>query len=224
MSVFVKICGITSEQDALLAVAMGADAVGFVMAPSPRQIQPPVVADIVKRLPPEIMTVGVFRDEAPERVIDIVNATGLYGAQLHGHEGPAVTKAVKARVRFVIKGFSAADRALDHYADHHADAILMDAEQPGSGQFFDWSMSGRVAGTRLLLAGGLTPDNVTDAIAAVQPWGVDVSTGVESSPGNKDAVKLRAFIAAAKAAVVDEHDFEREIGLADRPFDWRTDT
>ena len=225
MSVFVKICGITSEEDALLAVAMGADAVGFVMAPSPRQIQPPVVADIVKRLPPEIMTVGVFRDEAPERIIDIVNSTGIYGAQLHGHEGPAVTKAVKARVRFVIKAFSAADRGLDRYADHHADAILMDAEQPGSGQLFDWSLSGRVAGTRLILAGGLTPDNVTDAIAAVQPWGVDVSTGVESSAGRKDAVKLRAFIAAVKTAVVDDHDFERETGLADdRPFDWRTDT
>ncbi|HWW52603.1 MAG TPA: phosphoribosylanthranilate isomerase [Acidimicrobiales bacterium] len=225
MSVFVKICGITSEEDALLAVAMGADAVGFVFAPSPRQVQPPVVADIVKRLPPEIMTVGVFRDEAPQRVIDLVNKTGLFAAQLHGHESPEVTKAVKEHVRFVIKGFAASEKALDHYADHHADAILIDAPSPGSGQLFDWSLSDRVSDrTRLVLAGGLTADNVAEAISAVQPWGVDVSTGVESTPGHKDAVKLRAFLAAAKA-VVYERDLAGEPGLEDeRPFDWRTDT
>jgi len=225
VSVFVKICGITTEEDALLAVAMGADALGFVFAPSPRQIQPPVVADIVKRLPPEIMTVGVFRDEAPQRVIDLVNKTGLFAAQLHGHEGPEVTRAVKQRVRFVIKGFAASEKAVDQYADHQADAILIDAPSPGSGQLFDWTLSDRVSDrTRLLLAGGLTADNVAEAIAVVQPWGVDVSTGVESTPGHKDAIKLRAFIAAAKGAVVDEHEFERDTGLEERPFDWRTDT
>jgi phosphoribosylanthranilate isomerase len=224
VSVFVKICGNTSEEDALLAVAMGADAVGFVFAPSPRQVQPPLVADIVKRLPPEIMTVGVFRAEVPERVIDIMHKTGLHAAQLHGHEGPDVTRAVKEHVRFVIKGFSAAERAVDQYAEHRADAILIDAPNPGSGQLFDWTLSDRVSErTRLMLAGGLTADNVAEAIAVVQPWAVDVSTGVESTPGHKDAVKLRAFIAAAKAAVVDEHEFERDTGLEDRPFDWRTD-
>jgi phosphoribosylanthranilate isomerase len=230
VSVFVKICGITTEEDALLAVAMGADALGFVFAPSPRQVQPPVVADIVKRLPPEILTVGVFRDDAPERVVDIVNATGLIGAQLHGHESPAHVKAVTARVRFVIKGFAAADRSLDRAADFGADAVLMDAPTPGSGQLFDWSLTGRVpADLRLLLAGGLTPENVADAIVATEPWGVDVASGVESTPGHKDARKLRSFIAAAKAVTLAGETRRREAraaadrGVEDRPFDWRRD-
>jgi len=237
MSVLVKICGITTEEDALLAVAMGADALGFVFAASPRQVQLPVVADIVKRLPPEILTIGVFRDEAPARVIDIVNKTGLIGAQLHGHETPADTKAVGERVRFVIKAFAAKDRALDRAADYGADAVLMDAPAPGSGQLFDWSLTGRVpSDLRLVLAGGLTPDNVADGIASAQPWAVDVVSGVESRPGHKDPVKLRAFIAAAKAAPVEDRDSRQARRLAghlgtrsdtspdDRPFDWRTDS
>ena len=221
MTVFVKICGITSEEDALLAVAMGADAVGFVFAPSIRQVQPTLVGDIVKRLPPEILTVGVFRDEAPQRVIDLVNKTGLIGAQLHGHETPAVTKEVAKHVQFVIKGFAASDPALDRAADHGADAILMDAPVPGSGQLFDWSLTGRVPDTmRLLLAGGLTPENVADAITATRPWGVDVSSGVESAPGRKDAVKVRSFIAAAKAV----RSEPRFVSQSEGPYDWRTDS
>jgi len=229
VSVFVKICGITTEEDALLAVAMGADAVGFVFAPSPRQMQPPQVADIIKRLPPEIMTVGVFRDEAPQRVVEIINTTGLLAAQLHGHESPATTRRVAERVQYVIKGFAASDPTLDRAVDFGAYAVLMDAPQPGSGQLFDWSLTGRVpAGMRLLLAGGLTADNVADAIAATHPWGVDVSTGVEATPGHKDAVKLRAFIAAAKDAPVeveiDEPSWMTDESEANRPFDWRTDS
>ncbi len=226
MSIFVKICGITTEEDALLAVAMGAEAVGFVFAPSPRQVQPPVVADIVKRLPPEILTVGVFRDEAPERVVDLVNSTGLIGAQLHGHESPAVTKKVAERVQFVIRAFAAADPALDKASDYGADAILMDAPVPGSGQLFDWRLTGRVpASQRLLLAGGLTPENVADAVVATQPWGVDVSSGVESTPGHKDPVRLRAFIAAARSVkALDQRRPFVERDDDDRPYDWRTDS
>ena len=89
---FVKIEGITNEDDALLAVALGADAVGFVFAPSPRQIAPTIARDIARRLPPEVLTVGVFRDETPERVVEIVHAAGLRGAQLHGHETPETTR------------------------------------------------------------------------------------------------------------------------------------
>ncbi|HVL27044.1 MAG TPA: phosphoribosylanthranilate isomerase, partial [Acidimicrobiales bacterium] len=197
---FVKICGTTSEEDALLAVAMGADAVGFVFAPSPRQISPGRAADIVKRLPREVLTVGVFRDEAPARVVEIVNTSGLRAAQLHGHETAEQALYVRERVPLLIQAFPAGDPALARVFDYKADALLLDAATPGSGQVFDWSMAEVPDGIRLILAGGLTPDNVAAAIAAVHPWGVDVVSGVEASPGRKDAVKVRAFVAAAKAA------------------------
>ena len=100
---FVKICGITNEDDALFAVAMGADAVGFIFAPSKRQVAAQQVYDITRRLPPEILTVGVFRDEHPDRVIDTVNRAGLKAAQLHGHETPGMVEAVAAQLRWVIK-------------------------------------------------------------------------------------------------------------------------
>ncbi|MFP5316894.1 MAG: phosphoribosylanthranilate isomerase [Acidimicrobiia bacterium] len=197
---FVKICGTTSEEDALLAVAMGADAVGFVFAPSPRQIAPRVAADIVKRLPREVLTVGVFRDEAPSRVVEIVNTAGLRAAQLHGHETPEQAHYVRERVPLLIQAFPAGDPALSRVFEYKADALLLDAATPGSGQVFDWSMAEVPDGIRLILAGGLTPGNVAAAIAAVHPWGVDVASGVEASPGRKDPVKVRAFVAAAKAA------------------------
>jgi len=220
MSVFVKICGITSEEDALLAIAMGADAVGFVFAPSPRQVQPSLVADIVKRLPPEILTVGVFRDESPQRVAQIVHRTALVGAQLHGAESPAVVRQVAESVRFVIKGFRAGSAAVRDAAAYGADCILIDAPTPGSGELFDWSLTAEVPlGIRLMLAGGLTPDNVADAVASVQPWAVDVSTGVESAPGHKDPVKLRAFVANAKSVELPEP----ELRDGERPYDWRVD-
>jgi phosphoribosylanthranilate isomerase len=139
--VFVKICGITTEEDALLAVAMGADAVGFVFAPSTRQVAPVRVADIVKRLPPEILTIGVFRDHAAEQVVSICNQAGLRGAQLHGRETIEQTRWVKARVPVVVKAFPGGDPALDRAAEYGADAILLDSATPGSGRVFDWSLA-----------------------------------------------------------------------------------
>jgi phosphoribosylanthranilate isomerase len=222
VSVFVKICGTTTEEDALLAVAMGADALGFIFAPSPRQVRPGLVADIVKRLPPEILTVGVFRDESVARVSEIVNTTGLIGAQLHGAESPAAVKQLTESVRFVIKAFPAGASAVRQAGSYGADCVLIDAPHPGTGQVFDWSLTGEVPSeVRLMLAGGLQADNVADAIAAVQPWAVDVVTGVESTPGHKDPVKLRAFIAAAKGAPL-ARDLPR-VWDADRPYDWRQD-
>ena len=212
---FVKICGTTSEADALLAVAMGADAVGFVFAPSPRQVAPGVAADIVKRLPPEVMTVGVFRDEAPARVVEIVNSVGLRAAQLHGHETAEQAQYVRQRVPLLIQAFPAGDPAVARIFEYKADALLLDAATPGSGQVFDWSMAEVPDGIRLILAGGLTPANVASAIAAIHPWGVDVVSGVEASPGRKDPVKVRAFVAAAKAAAPTD---AAEDG--DGPFDW----
>ena len=218
---FVKVCGTTSEEDALLAVAMGADAVGFIFAPSPRQVAPGVVRDIVRRLPPEILTVGVFRDEAPERVIDIVHSTGLRAAQLHGHETVEQTMRVKERVPYVFKAFAAGDRAVRQARSYGAAAILVDNPRPGSGQVFDWSLAEDVpGGMRLVLAGGLGPDNVADAIARVHPWGVDACSALESSPGHKDARKVRTFIANAKAAGEREKLDEPD---SPGPFDWMDD-
>ena len=217
---FVKICGVTSEEDALLAVAMGADAVGFVFAPSSRQVAAGHVRDIVRRLPPDVMTVGVFRDESPQRVIEICNTVGLRAAQLHGHETVEHTRAVRAKVAFVIKGFPAGDPTLDRADAFGADAILIDSHAPGSGEMFDWSLAeGAPSNRRVILAGGLTPENVTEAITRVRPWGVDVSTGIEDEPGRKDARKVRDFIRNAKEAAPLRYRGDED----ERPFDWQED-
>ncbi len=215
---FVKICGTTSEDDALLAVAMGADAVGFVFAPSPRQIAPQKAADITKRLPSEIMTVGVFRDEAPQRVVEIVQAAGMRGAQLHGRETAEQATWIRRRIPWVMQAFAAGDARVSGAAAWGADAILLDAPNPGSGQVFDWAFAGEVpGGQRLVIAGGLHAGNVGAAIAHTRPWGVDVVSGVERAPGQKDPVKLRAFIAAARAAEPDD-GWEPESAA---PYDWQ---
>ncbi len=220
---FVKVCGITSEEDALLAVALGADAVGFIFAPSPRQVRPDDVRDIVKRLPHEIVTVGVFRDELPRRVGEVVHRVGLRGAQLHGRETVGDVRAVRERVPFVIQAFAAGDPAIADTAGGPVDIVLLDAPDPGSGQVFDWRLADGVPGSvRLLLAGGLTPENVGEAIRRVRPWGVDVSTGVESEPGRKDAVKLRRFVEAAREAG-EALDEDRPETFDDAPFDWELD-
>lgn len=220
-----KICGITREDDALLAVAMGADAVGFVFAPSTRQIAPGVARDIARRLPPEILTVGVFRDQAPSRVVDIVNSAGLRAAQLHGHESVEDTKWISDRLPQVIKAFGVNDPALARADEFAAHAVLIDSPTPGSGETFDWALTSlRPRRKRLLLAGGLTPDNVASAIEIVRPWGVDVATGVESErgePGQKDARKVMAFVENAKAAgaALPETDDLAATG----PYDWSQD-
>jgi phosphoribosylanthranilate isomerase len=204
----VKVCGTTSEDDALLAVAMGADMVGFIFAPSPRQIAPQIAGDIVKRLPSFTIPVGVFRDEAPERVLSIAHLAGLKAVQLHGHEAPEVAKWLSTRVAMVIQAFPAGDPRVRRAADYQAHALLLDAPNPGSGQVFDWAMASEVpVGQRVMIAGGLNPGNVGAAIAQTRPWGVDVVTGVEREPGIKDPIKVREFIAAARAA---EARLERE--------------
>lgn len=216
---FVKICGITNEDDALLAVAMGADAVGFIFAPSPRQVAPSQVYDITRRLPPEILTVGVFRDEHPNRVIDTVNRAGLKAAQLHGHESPAVVQEVRAGIRRVIKAVVAGSDDARNAQTFGTDLVLVDAPSPGGGKVFDWSLVDfGSAGLNIILAGGLTPDNVADAVRVTDPWGVDVCSGVEKSPGKKDALKVKAFIERARAAAPQPH-----LGPDDMPYDWADD-
>jgi phosphoribosylanthranilate isomerase len=223
--VFVKICGVTTEEDALLAIAMGADAVGFIFAPSPRQVIAANVAKITARLPPEIMTVGVFRDEHPERVVEVVFDAGLRAAQLHGHETAEDVTFVASHVRHVIKAYAATSPELARAGMLPVDAILIDGPSPGSGRVFDWRLAeGAPQVRRIILAGGLNPGNVADAIGRVRPWGVDASSGLESSIGHKDPSKVRAFIRAARAASPEEDDEDvsspQARDASSGPYDW----
>ncbi len=221
---FVKICGVTSEADALLCVSLGADAVGFIFAPSSRQISAQLAGDIAKRLPPEILTVGVFRDEAPQRVVEKVQRAGLGAAQLHGHESAQETAWVRARLPLVIKAFPAGDRTISRFTEFGADYLLIDGASPGSGEVFDWRLAEGVADpTRFIVSGGLRPENVAQAVAHLHPFGVDVSTGVEVSPGRKDPLKLRDFIVNARAAArdVDARDPLDAAPGDGEPYDWR---
>ena len=226
----VKICGITSEPDALLAVGLGADALGFVFAPSPRQVAAQAVRRIIERVPPEVLTVGVFRNEARTRVVEIVNGIGLRAAQLHGDESPEDTAWVASRVPVTIKAFPAGHRNIARLDEYGADVVLVDAESPGSGEVFDWRLAEGVADpARLIVSGGLNPDNVGDAIAHLQPFGVDVSSGVESEPGKKDPRAVQAFVTAARTAAAGIANAqgngaqEGESLDPSAPFDWESD-
>lgn len=231
---FVKICGITNDEDALLATALGADAIGFVFAPSPRQVDADTVRDALRRVPREIHTIGVFRDERPERVVEIAGRLGLHGVQLHGHEPDNEVAWIRDRVRFVIRAFAAGDPRLDRVNRDLADVVLVDAPTPGSGRVFDWRLvEGIPSAVRVLLAGGLNPANVGDAIRTARPWGVDVSSGVESRPGRKDPRRLREFIEAARDAGEEIEAAEPRVtvvgseadavGGRTRPWDWEID-
>jgi len=207
MSVKVKICGITSPADAETAIEAGADALGFVFwEKSSRNITPLEAASIINRLPPFVVTVGVFVNEDAERIRETVLAAGLSCVQLHGDETPARAAEVAGLAcPRLIKAFRVREgfdiMTLDAYA---VQACLLDAYKPGmpggTGETFNWALAIEAAKKkRIILSGGLTPDNVAEAIRTVRPYAVDVSSGVESSPGRKDAAKVRRFIKAAKA-------------------------
>ena len=200
----VKVCGITSAEDGLMAIDAGADALGFVFyAKSSRYIAPETAAEIVQQLPPLVTRVGVFVDSGLEEVREIMSLCGLDVAQLHGEESVEYCRALFPRVikAFRIRGPATVERL----AEYRAAAYLLDAYSPalvgGTGETFDWDLAreARRHGP-VILAGGLTPENVRQAIGVVRPYGVDVSTGVESAPGKKDAGLVRAFIKAAKRA------------------------
>lgn len=225
---FVKICGITNEEDALMAVALGADAVGFVFAPSARQVSVGTARDIVKRLPAETITIGVFRDHPADHVNAMVLEAGLTGAQLHGHETPRDAAEVRQHAKVLFVAFPAGDPGLAHVDEYHADAVLLDASVPGGGRPFDWSLAETIPlGRRVILAGGLTAANVADGIATVQPWGVDVSSGVEvrGDPTRKDPLRVHSFMKAVREAdptpfsLDDSRDRPRR-PLGREPFDW----
>jgi phosphoribosylanthranilate isomerase len=209
---FIKICGITTPDDALLAAGLGADAVGMIFAASSSRITRGRARDIVRRLPPEVLTVGVFRNESRERVVELANTIGMRAVQLHGHETAEDTRWVAARVPNVIRAFAATDPALRRHEDYGDVRLLIDAPQPGSGVTFDWNLLDESPiAHRFILAGGLDPENVVAAMETARPWGIDVKTGVESRPGHKDPVKLQQFIARAREA-------GERVGTA--PFDW----
>jgi phosphoribosylanthranilate isomerase len=205
--VLIKICGVTNEEDAAAAVAAGAGALGFNFYPrSPRYIAPAAARRIVERLPTAVLTVGVFvNEEGPARVARVADEAGVAAVQLHGEESAAYCAALAGRtvIKALRVGAEFAPEAAARYGTH---AILLDAfsahAHGGTGLVFDWSLARRTRELvpRLFLAGGLTPENVGAAVRVVRPYAVDVCSGVESAPGRKDLRRLRAFIAAARAA------------------------
>jgi phosphoribosylanthranilate isomerase len=220
VSTFIKICGVTNEADALLAVGLGADAVGVIFAPSPRQVSLATAGDIVRRLPVETMTVGVFRDEAPTRVVEIANQLGFRGVQLHGHEPLSEVLYISERVPLVIKALPATNPDIARFTDSGADLLLVDGPNPGSGELFDWRLAEGVANAdRLIVSGGLDAENVQAAIEKLHPFGVDVATGVEMAPGVKDPRRLKAFITAVRE-MDDLYDSDAFDDVDDGPFDW----
>ena len=196
-----KICGITSPADAQVAVDAGADAIGLIFAPSRRQVDVDEARVIAESVPEHVLVVGVFRDHLAREVVETAEAVGLRAVQLHGSETPATSRQVHGSVPVLIRALPAGDPRLAEVDEHGADVVLLDAPTPGAGVAFDWRLVGDLTQRhRVLLAGGLRPDTVAGAIAQVQPWGVDVASGVEERPGRKDADAVQAFVAAAKAA------------------------
>jgi phosphoribosylanthranilate isomerase len=209
MAMFVKICGITRLTDALHATAHGATALGFVFwRRSPRYVTPERAAEIIAELPSSITTVGVFVNEPIEAIGQIVATSGVTAVQLHGDEPPAYADALA----WPLLRSATLDEAADIAAAWPPDTmLLLDAADPvrrgGTGAVIDWQRAAAIARTRrVVLAGGLTPLNVADAIATVQPYGVDVSSGVESAPGVKDFAKVTRFLANARTAMTGIRD------------------
>jgi phosphoribosylanthranilate isomerase len=196
---WIKICGTTSVEDALVAVEAGADAVGFVFhEKSPRFITPEQAREIVRELPPQVTTVGVFLNAAPERVTQMAEVAMVSAVQLHGSGGrwPVTPKKV-----FVAVPAQELMRSVGDMPSN-VSAVVADSST-GTGAVFDWdeAWTGVRAVTQyfpVVVAGGLTADNVTEMMAVLEPWGVDVVSGVERSPGHKDAAKVKAFVAAVR--------------------------
>ena len=205
---FVKVCGITRLEDANEAVACGAGALGFVFWPkSPRFVDPYRARAIVRSLPPFIATVGVFVNQPAEYLNGVASLVGLSAVQLHGDETPAFAADIRRPVIKAIAIGGGTDGAVvDGWADRVT--LLLDADDPqkrgGTGRTIDWTRAAALAAARrVILSGGLTPDNVVDAIRTVRPFGIDVSSGVEQSPGIKDHDRLRALFDALTERIVD---------------------
>ena len=216
---WVKICGTTNLGDARAAAEAGADALGFVFAESPRQIQPEAAAKIVRELPPQVEKVGVFVNHPAERIREIVEQVGLTALQLHGgEEDLARAKAIlpwadehRLRIIVAVSGLEGAGIGVERLRPgaHHRTAMLLDSMTPslrgGSGVTWDWKqLAPFVDAIRgavdVIVAGGLKAENVQEAIRVLHPWGVDVVSGVEREPGKKDHQKVKAFVKAVREA------------------------
>lgn len=201
---FVKVCGITNTPDAHAAAAASADAIGLIFAPSPRQVSVDEARGISATLPESVLKVGVFVNAAPEEVLRVAREVGLDYAQLHGDEGPEVVAAVRDGGVPVIKALRVRDAdSLEDLARYGADLYLLDAysekARGGTGERFDWSLAKTLIGRdNIVVSGGLNPDNVAEAIRAFEPFGVDASSSLEDSPGEKNDERVRRYISAAK--------------------------
>ena len=214
MSLWVKVCANTSLADAVLAVEAGADAVGFVLATSPRQVTIEQVKAIVPGLPSGIEKIGVFVGSTFEEIVRAVTDCGLTGVQLHAGGSGDLPARLRDRfgasiriLRVLHYGPDFAESMAAARQDKSTDAVLVDSRTAtavgGTGICFDWDAAGtlfRAGGIRLVVAGGLTPENVGEAIEKLRPWGVDVASGVEVRPGQKDPEKVRAFVENARRA------------------------
>ncbi len=212
----VKVCGITRPEDAMAGVEEGVDALGFVFyAKSPRYITPEKAKSIITLLPPFVVAVGVFVNETASRIHRIIRACGIHAVQLHGEESAEFCQGLETKVIKAFRVNSAAHDLSPTLAEYAVDAILLDAyvgDIPGgTGKTFPWEKAAEVKGHGpLILAGGLTPDNVGDAISCVHPYAVDVSSGVEVRLGCKDRVRIRDFVQRVRAC--DQHWFDRQPG------------
>ena len=196
---FVKVCGLSTPESVLAAAEAGADAVGFVLTPSPREVTPAQVRELLAHVPAGIAAVGVFRHEAAGDAVALAREAGLDWIQLHGDRSPADVRTVHDAGLRLIRAVTMS-AAPDVFEDWGEELLLIDAAVPGSGEAWDYASveTKGLAGRRWLLAGGLAPGNVAAAAAQAGAWGVDVSSGVESSRGVKDLAKIRDFVAAAK--------------------------
>ncbi|MFJ2749927.1 phosphoribosylanthranilate isomerase [Streptomyces sp. NPDC087297] len=195
---FVKICGLKTAHDVDVAVAAGADAVGFVFAPgSPRTVDAAAARELAARVPEGVLTVGVFRGQSVAQVRRFAEESGVRGVQLHGEEGPEDFAALRAEGRTLLRATAEHVKRCGEYGE---DLLLLDAPDPGSGKPWNWGSADFTAPEgRWLLAGGLNPGNVREAVEATGAWGVDVSSGVERERGVKSPDLIRAFIDAARA-------------------------
>lgn len=195
----IKICGITRETDALGAVAQGANALGFIFAPSTRKVEAEAVRDITRRVPKDVLTVGVFRNTDIDEIVKTVRRANLNAVQLHGHESIDDVAALKVYVDTVIKAVVCDAALLLEFDESEADFLLVDGENPGSGETHDFEPLRRVTlMTPVIAAGGLTPLTVSNVVRNYPVSGVDVSTGVEAAPGLKDPVLVAQFVQAAR--------------------------